>query len=87
MVTRTTAEDLLKHGVYICSVDTGWVSNMVSPLKDAPWNNKATPPFSVDDGASRILDPIILGMKDARGIAGGELRTGVLLRNFRPVCW
>ncbi len=59
---------------------------MVPSSKTAPWNNKGTPPLTPEDGAARILDPILEGLKEARG-QGGHLRTGVYLRNFKPVCW
>ena len=48
--------------------------------------HRIPPPIPATDGAARILDPILEGVKHARG-EGGQVRTGVLLRNFFPVCW
>eukprot|EP00300_Choanocystis_sp_HF-7_P040144 c656_g1_i1.p1 GENE.c656_g1_i1~~c656_g1_i1.p1 ORF type:complete len:687 (-),score=157.40 c656_g1_i1:69-2129(-) len=81
MITRTAYTELAKYRVYITSVDTGWVSTMAPVTKPAPWNNKIAAPLTVMDGAVRVLDPIV------DGVAHGNLRTGVLLRNFSTACW
>lgn len=65
MMTRTSAEDLAKnHGIYMNSVDTGWI-NDENPLerahKTAEMNNFQTPIDEVD-AAARILDPIFTGV-------------------------
>jgi len=80
MLTRTIAENLCQSQIYVSSVDTGWVSTMVPETKPAPWNNKISPPLSLEDGAARVLDPIFSGYE-------GKPVAGVLLKNFSPVCW
>jgi len=71
MLTRTSAFELKRINVMICSVDTGWAS---SRLK------RRLPPLTLEDAASRILDPI------AQRLDGGPetpMRTGVFWRNFK----
>ena len=65
MMTRTSAEDLAKnHGIYMNSVDTGWI-NDENPLEKAHMtarlNNFQTPIDEVD-AAARIVDPIFSGL-------------------------
>jgi NAD(P)-dependent dehydrogenase (short-subunit alcohol dehydrogenase family) len=65
MMTRTSAEDLAKnHGIYMNSVDTGWI-NDENPLekahKNAKLNNFQTPIDEID-AAARIVDPIFSGL-------------------------
>merc|ERR1712238_318352 len=65
MLTRTSSEDLAKsHRIYMNSVDTGWI-NDENPLekasKTAKANNFQTPLDEID-AASRILDPIFVGV-------------------------
>lgn len=65
MMTRTSAEDLAKnHGIYMNSVDTGWI-NDENPLerahKTAEMNHFQTPIDEVD-AAARIVDPIFSGV-------------------------
>ncbi|ETI35888.1 hypothetical protein F441_17732 [Phytophthora nicotianae CJ01A1] len=60
MMTRTCAEDLAKKGIYMSSVDTGWI-NDENPrdvaVRIADTHNFQTPLDEVD-AAARVLDPI-----------------------------
>jgi NAD(P)-dependent dehydrogenase (short-subunit alcohol dehydrogenase family)/translation elongation factor EF-1alpha len=49
MLTRTSAYELKRINVMICSVDPGWVT---SPTR------RHVPPLTVEDAAARILDPL-----------------------------
>lgn len=56
MMTRTLSSDLVKSQIYCTSVDTGWVTRM-NPRQ---FNVRSdTPPLTCEDGAARVLDPIL----------------------------
>ncbi|ALG14813.1 short-chain dehydrogenase [Kibdelosporangium phytohabitans] len=81
MLTRTSAEDLAGQGIYVTSVDTGWITDenptpVKSRIADGGWR----PPLDVLDGAARIYDPIVRG-------EAGEPPSGVLLKDYREVAW
>jgi len=65
MMTRTSAEDLATtHGIYMNSVDTGWI-NDENPLEKASQTAKANlfqTPIDEIDAAARILDPVFSGV-------------------------
>ncbi|WP_219825300.1 SDR family NAD(P)-dependent oxidoreductase [Nonomuraea typhae] len=81
MLTRTGGADLAVKGVYMCAVDTGWITDQ-SPLpkKVSMAARGFRPPLDVVDGAARVYDPIV------RGEAGDPV-AGVLLRNYREAAW
>jgi NAD(P)-dependent dehydrogenase (short-subunit alcohol dehydrogenase family) len=81
MLTRVGAADLARHHVYMCGVDTGWITDenpaaIKARRAAAGWR----PPLDVVDAAARIFHPII------RGEAGAPLH-GVLLKNYAIVPW
>jgi NAD(P)-dependent dehydrogenase (short-subunit alcohol dehydrogenase family) len=76
MLTRTSAPELAQDGIYMVSVDPGWMSRETSRADDPTFR----PPLQADDSAARILHPI------AQGLAGEPLY-GVLLKDFVPVSW
>ncbi|MEU2610512.1 SDR family NAD(P)-dependent oxidoreductase [Micromonospora sp. NPDC007271] len=81
MLTRVAAAELARHHVYMCAVDTGWITDENPALikarrAAAGWR----PPLDVVDAAARIYDPII------RGEAGAPLH-GVLLKDYAVVPW
>jgi NAD(P)-dependent dehydrogenase (short-subunit alcohol dehydrogenase family) len=81
MLTRTSARRLADQGVYMCSVDTGWVTNEY-PL--ATCDRKVIhPPLDEVDGAARVLDPILASLQgpDARPVHG------VLFKDFVKTQW
>eukprot|EP00049_Salpingoeca_infusionum_P012589 m.231216 g.231216 ORF g.231216 m.231216 type:complete len:682 (+) comp15216_c0_seq4:201-2246(+) len=64
MMTRTSGQDYAKDGIYMTSVDTGWI-NDENPLPCAAKRAKVhhfQTPLDEIDAASRVLDPIFLGM-------------------------
>ncbi|SDH29289.1 NAD(P)-dependent dehydrogenase, short-chain alcohol dehydrogenase family [Sinosporangium album] len=78
MLTRTSAEDLAPQGVYMCSVDTGWITDeQPVPIRDML--DRRTP-LDVIDGAARVYDPIV------RGEAGHPLY-GVFLKDYTVAPW
>jgi len=80
MMTRTAAEDLAKnHGVYMNSIDTGWI-NDENPLeraaKTARVNGFQTPIDEID-AAARLVDPIFSDSKVY----------GKFLKDYRETEW
>ena len=81
MITRTSAEDYAGRGIYMVSVDPGWVSHEGPPSAQARAAAIGfAPPLDFDDAAARLLDPV------ARGLAGRPVY-GVLLKDFAEVPW
>lgn len=81
MITRTSAQDYAREGIYMASVDPGWMSNEgpIEQQREAELRG-FHPPLEAIDCAARLTDPI------ARGIRG-EPVYGVLLKDFREVPW
>ncbi|MFC4005871.1 SDR family NAD(P)-dependent oxidoreductase [Nonomuraea purpurea] len=81
MLTRTAAADYAASGIYMNSVDTGWVTDeRPHPDKTAQREAGFRPPLDVIDGAARVYDPIVRGV-------GGERVSGLFLKDYRPVDW
>ena len=82
MLTRTSAAELAGEGVYMCAVDTGWITDEnPAPKKAADGRAPASaPPLDVVDGAARVYDPIV------RGEAGDPV-SGVFLKDYREAEW
>ncbi|WP_049577449.1 SDR family NAD(P)-dependent oxidoreductase [Nonomuraea sp. SBT364] len=81
MLTRTSAADYATSGIYMNSVDTGWVTDeRPHPVKLAQRAAGFRPPLDVVDGAARVYDPVVRGV-------GGERLYGLFLKNYRPVEW
>ena len=63
MLTRTSAADLASQGIFMNSVDTGWITDE----KPLPLAEKVRedfgfyPPLDIIDGAARVYDPIAVG--------------------------
>ncbi|MGW1989049.1 SDR family NAD(P)-dependent oxidoreductase [Embleya sp. NPDC001921] len=81
MLTRTSAEDLAGHGVYMTSVDTGWITD------EKPHPDKARvaaagfrTPLDIVDGAARVYDPVVRGER-------GEPVFGCFLKDYRVAPW
>jgi NAD(P)-dependent dehydrogenase (short-subunit alcohol dehydrogenase family) len=94
MLTYTLADTLAPCGIFITSVDTGWVTRMRPGKMHV---HSSCPPLSDDDGAARVMHPIFHGVMAAgEGEALGRSSppttsvlpySGVLLQNFAPVEW
>jgi NAD(P)-dependent dehydrogenase (short-subunit alcohol dehydrogenase family) len=81
MLTRTSAAEFAQHGIYMTSVDTGWVTDeRPFPLQQKMLNIGFWPPLDVVDGAARIYHPIVMGQR-------GEPVSGTLLKHYRKVRW
>ena len=81
MFTRTSAKRFAERGLYMTSVDTGWVTNENPEHERTRQRARGfRAPLDVVDGAARLYDPIL------RGLAGDRVH-GVLLKDYFPVAW
>jgi NAD(P)-dependent dehydrogenase (short-subunit alcohol dehydrogenase family) len=81
MFTRTSAAFYAKEGIYMTSVDTGWVTNENPQLeRDAQRARGFRLPLDIEDGAARLYDPIVQGVRGTRLF-------GVLLKDYVPAPW
>jgi NAD(P)-dependent dehydrogenase (short-subunit alcohol dehydrogenase family) len=81
MLTRTSAGDLLRDGILMTSVDTGWITDeRPHPTKARLHSEGFRAPLDLVDGAARVYDPIV------RGEAGEDLY-GCFLKDYRPSPW
>ena len=85
MLTRTSAQDWVRDGLHMNSVDTGWVTDedpaAFSDKKAREQGARFQPPLDVVDGAARIVDPIF------DGINTGTHVWGRFLKDYRPCPW
>ncbi|KAB8143727.1 SDR family NAD(P)-dependent oxidoreductase [Chloroflexia bacterium SDU3-3] len=84
MLTRTSAADYAQDGIYMNSVDTGWVTdeNPAEKRDRIIERSGFTPPLDNIDGMARIYDPI------AQGVGSAETPLyGHFLKDFRPFPW
>ncbi|MGA4544484.1 SDR family NAD(P)-dependent oxidoreductase [Uniformispora flossi] len=84
MLTRTSAADLAGQGVYMTSVDTGWITDE-KPLADRERVFRAgfRTPLDIVDGAARIYDPVVRGEQDP----GAEPLSGCFLKDYAVAPW
>lgn len=82
MMTRTSAPDYAKDGVWMNAVDTGWVTDE-DPAVHAARKAEAgfTPPLDIVDGAARILDPFFVGLLT------GDHAFGQFFKDYSPAPW
>ena len=81
MMTRTAAADYARGGIYMNTVDTGWISEEnPEPVKQAKRAMGFCPPLDVIDGAARLYDPIVRGL-------GGDRVSGFFLKDYEPAPW
>ena len=83
MMTRTSAPDYAKDGIYMNSVDTGWITDE-DPVEHQLRKTEEHgfhPPLDTVDAAARICDPIFAGL------LSGDHVWGRFLKDYRPVDW
>jgi len=81
MLTRTSAGELAEHGIYMTSVDTGWITDErphTTKIRLAQEGFHA--PLDLIDGAARVYDPIVRG-------EDGELLFGCFLKDYDRAAW
>jgi NAD(P)-dependent dehydrogenase (short-subunit alcohol dehydrogenase family) len=89
MMTRTSASDFAKAGIYMTAVDTGWINDekpAAAAAADASTHNFQTPIDEID-AAARVLDPIIAPL--LRLAKGEEAKPpyGVFLKDYDVCEW
>ena len=78
MLTRTCGKYFAKDNIFMTSVDTGWVTEMVPSMI---LQSIRTVPLDEKDGAMRVLDPIIMGLNT------GQTLHSVFLKNYKIASW
>ncbi len=83
MLTRTSAMGLEPFGIYMNSIDTGWVTDEDPAALSARKRetHDFQPPLDIVDGAARVCDPFF------HGILTGKHWCGKFLKDYFPVDW
>lgn len=82
MMTRTSARDYRKAGIYMNGVDTGWITDEnPHPIAQTMKENGFKPPLDAIDGAARICDPIYTA------VTTGQCHYGKLFKDYTPREW
>ena len=84
MMTRTSGEDYARDGIYMNSVDTGWVTDEnPTPKRNRIQEERGFfPPLDIIDGMARIYHPIAEGINDE-----AEPYFGQFLKDYKPCAW
>ncbi len=83
MMTRTSAADYAGCGIFMNSVDTGWITDE-DPLVHVARKQRVHdfhPPLDAIDGAARVLDPLFSGLNS------GRHAYGIFFKDYRSVAW
>jgi len=85
MLTRTVGPSLARRGIFMTSVDTGWITNEHAlPIADRMRAlHGFEPPLDEEDGAARVLDPVLGALTGRHPVP----LHSVFLKDFRPVSW
>ncbi len=82
MMTRTSATDYARDGIFMNAVDTGWVTDedpAIHAVRKAEMGFQ--PPLDIVDGAARICDPVFVGQLT------GEHPYGQFFKDYKSAPW
>ena len=84
MMTRTSAADYARDGIYMNSVDTGWVTDENPHPRKTHLQEKRGfwTPLDSTDGMARIYDPIVRGLTEEATPPSGHF-----LKDYAPHPW
>ena len=76
------AAEFARDGIYMTSVDTGWIT-YENPLEFTAAKQELglEPPIDEVDGAARILDPVFTGVNT------GDNQWGIFYKDYMPSKW
>ena len=82
MMTRTSAPDYRKDGIFMNAVDTGWVTDEDPAVHvERKVADGFQPPLDIIDGAARILDPFLTGINTGKQV------WGQFIKDYKPSPW
>jgi NAD(P)-dependent dehydrogenase (short-subunit alcohol dehydrogenase family) len=83
MLTHTSAGTLAKKGIFMNAVDTGWVTDEdpVDLVKIKETLHDFQPPLDIVDGAARVCDPFLSGIRTGNHVYGK------FLKDYFPIDW
>jgi NAD(P)-dependent dehydrogenase (short-subunit alcohol dehydrogenase family) len=82
MMTRTSADDWARAGVFMNAIDTGWITyENPSELTARKQELGLEPPIDEEDGAARILDPVFTAYRS------GRASFGMFYKDYLPSKW
>jgi len=82
MLTRTSALEYSQEGIYMNSVDVGWISTgAVESKRQRLFEQGAVPPLDSVDGMARVIHPI------HEALVNKQYLFGKLLKDFKSVAW
>ncbi len=82
MMTRTSAPDYARDGIFMNAVDTGWITDEdPATLAARKAELGFQPPLDIVDGAARICDPIFAGQLT------GQHPFGLFYKDYKPAPW
>lgn len=84
MLTRTSAAEYARDGIYMNSVDTGWITDEKPHAQRLHVQQQRGffTPLDLIDGAARVYDPIARGVNEA-----DEPPFGLFLKDYQPYSW
>jgi NAD(P)-dependent dehydrogenase (short-subunit alcohol dehydrogenase family) len=83
MLTLTSARDYVRDGIHMNAVDTGWITDEDPFVHAARKRDELgfQPPLDIVDGAARVLDPFLCGLRT------GQHVHGKFLKDYAPSSW
>jgi NAD(P)-dependent dehydrogenase (short-subunit alcohol dehydrogenase family) len=81
MLTHTAAVDLAGDGIFMNSVDPGWISQQAPFTNPETWEEQQELPLDLIDAAARVCDPIFTALLTGQAVAGK------FYKDYQPAAW